>query len=494
MTDGGRHTGAGVRVTTRSRPVRSPEVVPVYRALTERFGADQVYLLQSASGDERDARHQFVGFGAVLSLSVTRGAVRIGGLPELRDRAAARLAPLLARDARGVQRLADRTDLWEVLRSVRGLFDAESSATAFRFGFLAAFGYDTARYIEDLPLLIDQPPDLPDVHLVVHRGCVAMDLRTGLAELLLHEADGWPPLPQAEVVRLIERAPLTHPSAAPPTVPEAEVSDDLTEEVFTGWVERCLAHIAVGDIYQVQIGHQLTMRSRADPVDVYLRLLERNASPYMYLVGIAGQRLIGASPELFVRVEDGLVTMRPIAGTLPHREGDAGAAARRLRGDPKEVAEHTMLVDLCRNDIGRICAEGTLEVPEQLTIARYSHVLHMVSTVAGRAEAGRDSFDAVAATFPAGTMTGAPRIRAMEIIESVEHSRRGMYAGALGLIDIGGYTNLALCIRTLFHQGDVYRTRASAGIVADSDPAREWRETLAKLSAGHWAVTGGELL
>jgi anthranilate synthase component 1 len=242
----------------------------------------------------------------------------------------------------------------------------------------------------------------------------------------------------------------------------------------------------------VQIGHELAIRSTADPLTVYRRLRERNPSPYMYLATLAGQRVIGASPELFVRIEDRTVTMRPIAGTVP-RGGHADLeTSHRLLADPKEVAEHIMLVDLCRNDIGRIARRDTLHVSDQLAVERYSHVLHLVSTVHGRAE--KDAYDTIAALFPAGTMTGTPKIRAMEIIESVERSRRGLYAGALGLIDVGGYTNLALCIRTLFHHGGVYRTRASAGIVADSAPGAEWTETLAKMSATHWAVTGKELL
>jgi anthranilate synthase component 1 len=254
-----------------------------------------------------------------------------------------------------------------------------------------------------------------------------------------------------------------------------------------------MKHIAIGDIYQVQIGHELTMRSAADPVEVYRRLRARNMSPYMYLTSVAGQLVIGSSPELFVRVADGTVVMRPIAGTAPRGRAPDEVVGRELRANPKEIAEHAMLLDLCRNDIGRICLPDTLNVPEALFVERYSHVLHLVSTVTGQVEPDKDGFDIIAALFPAGTMTGAPKIRAMEIIEAVEHSRRGLYAGTLGLIDVGGYVNMALCIRTLIYRDGVYRTRASAGIVADSVPEREWTETLAKSNAAHWAVTGREL-
>ena len=276
-------------------------------------------------------------------------------------------------------------------------------------------------------------------------------------------------------------------------MPDSFASSDTEEFTYLANVEKCLKHIAVGDIYQVQIGHEWNIHSPVDPVAVYQRLRERNASPYMYLTQVGSSTVIGASPELFVRVEDGLVSMRPIAGTAP-RGPDDEARAERLRTDPKELAEHVMLVDLCRNDIGRICQRNTLAVPDQLVVERYSHVLHLVSTVTGQVEEGKDTYDIIAALFPAGTMTGAPKIRAMEIIEDTERSRRGLYAGALGLIDVGGYVNLALCIRTLIHRDGTFRTRASAGIVADSEPEREWRETLAKVGAGYWAVTGKELL
>ncbi|MET9155824.1 anthranilate synthase component I family protein [Streptomyces griseoflavus] len=501
MTDPHPAAPAPVRVTTRTRGLPQPAMLPAYRALAARFGADEVYLLESAAGPQHDRRYQFAGFGTLLSLSVTDGEVRVAGRPGLVRLLLERARPLLAPDgtdpagsaAHATVRLRSFTDLWALLRTAQRMFDADGSASSFRFGFLAYFGYDTVRYVEDLPHLIEDRPDLPDVHLVLHQGCVVADLEDGGAELLLHESAHWDPLDRDDVLDLLTRARDTRPEPAADTFPEAVVTDDSEPDRFAADVERCLKHIAVGDIYQVQIGHELTMRSAARPADVYQRLRRRNASPYMYLASLAGQCVIGASPELFVRIEDGTVTMRPIAGTLP-RTGDDEAGARRLSSDPKEIAEHTMLVDLCRNDIGRICRAGTLQVPDRLSVERYSHVLHLVSTVLGRAEEDKDAFDTIAALFPAGTMTGTPRIRAMEIIESVERSRRGLYAGALGVLDVGGYTNLALCIRTLFHRDGVYRTRASAGIVADSDPRAEWRETLAKMSAAHWAVTGKELL
>ncbi|MBP2703232.1 anthranilate synthase component I family protein [Microbispora sp. RL4-1S] len=479
-----------LRVRTRTWPAGPADPLTIYTALADRFGPSDVYLLESVTGPEVDTRESYVGFRELLSVSVTRGVVRVTGLPALVSEVRRRTDGLL--DGTGGElTLPDPRGLWDVLRAVHACFDAPGSRSTFRFGFLAFFGYDTARYIEDLPFLIEQEADLPDVALVLHQGHVRIGAG-GDAELVLHECDAWPALDAADLLPL--PAPAPAPGEQVPASRATDVSDSTTPDLYHDSVGRCLEHIAAGDIYQVQIGHEFAMRSAAGPVDVYRRLRARNPSPYMYLAPLAGHTVVGASPELFARVEDGLVTMRPIAGTLPCGPGDEPdpAAVRRLRQDPKEIAEHVMLVDLCRNDIGRICAPGTLDVPHMLVVERYARLLHLVSTVTGRLDAGLDGYDVVAALFPSGTMTGAPKVRAMEIIESVESSRRGIYAGALGLVDVGGFVNLALCIRTLVHGDGVYRARASAGVVADSTPQREWNETIAKLGAAHWAVTGEE--
>jgi anthranilate synthase component 1 len=482
---------ARLRVETARRELPRTDSLASYLALADRFGRDEVFLLESAAGSVRDCRYQFAGFGVLLTVSVTRSAVRIEGVPALREVVLSRVRPMLDEADGGGLRLRQPRELWAVLRAVQGVFDADGSAARFRFGFLGYFGYDTARYVEDLPYLIDQEPDLPDVHLMLYQGFLVTDLTTDRSELLVYSSAAWPALDPDELAALVATA--ADSGGAPAEMPEAVTADDTEHEEFLRNVDRCLGHIGIGDIYQVQIGHELTIRSPADPLDVYRRLRARNASPYMYLTSVAGHTVLGASPELFVRVEDGMVSMRPIAGTAP-RGADDEAVTGQLRSDPKEVAEHAMLVDLCRNDIGRICQQDTLAVPDRLVIESYSHVLHLVSTVVGQAEEGKDSFDIIAALFPAGTMTGTPKIRAMEIIEAIENTRRGLYAGALGLIDVGGYINLALCIRTLIHHDGTYRTRSSAGVVADSVSDREWTETLAKSSAAYWAVTGRELL
>ncbi|HTZ43045.1 MAG TPA: anthranilate synthase component I family protein [Jatrophihabitans sp.] len=479
-----------VAVRSRRLPAGRADPLTTYLRLAERFGRDGVFLLESVAGPRADTRYSLVGFHPLLEVSVRRGLVRLRGVPGLVALVERRAGGLLNRIGDELA-LLDRNHMWDVLRAVQDCFDSAGSAEEFRFGFLAFFGYDTARYIEKLPLLIEQEPELPDLSLVLHQGHVRIG-PDGAAEVVVHSAAAWPDLPVEDLLGggwLPETA--SEPSPVPSPVP---ISDSVSPDRYRTTVLRCLEHVAAGDIYQVQVGHELTMRSDLDPVEAYRRLRERNPSPYMYLAPLAGHLVVGASPELFARVERGVVTMRPIAGTLPCEPAGARVedAARRLRQDPKEIAEHVMLVDLCRNDIGRICATGTLDVPQLLAVERYSRLLHLVSTVEGRVADGLDAYNVIAALFPSGTMTGAPKVRAMEIIEAVETTRRGLYAGALGLIDVGGYLNLALCIRTLVHRDGVYRARASAGIVADSVPDREWAETVAKLGAARWAVCGEE--
>jgi anthranilate synthase component 1 len=281
-----------------------------------------------------------------------------------------------------------------------------------------------------------------------------------------------------------------------PSVPASRRVEDETDfPTFRAGVDKALDHIAAGDIYQVQLGHALTIESEADPVAVYRRLRVRNPAPYMVLGRLGGTELVGASPEVFVHATGGIATMRPLAGTIRRGATPAedDAAAEKLRTDPKEIAEHVMLVDLCRNDLGRVSVPGSLAVDELLATEAYSHVHHLVSTVRARLEPAVDGFALLEAAFPAGTMTGAPKVRAMEIIEGIEASRRGAYAGAFGAIDFSGYVDTGLAIRTASYRDGTYTIRASAGIVADSNPQAEWRETLAKLGAGYWAITGEEI-
>ncbi|MBG6106215.1 MULTISPECIES: anthranilate synthase component I family protein [Micromonospora] len=484
-----------IDVRTRQTAVPCPNPLAAYLALRPIFGAAGVYLLESLSGPASDRRSATVGFQPLLEISVRRGAVEVTGVAAVRDKAvAAGIGTGTLVETSDGLRLPDDPALWGFVRAVQARFDTGGTPQP-GLGFLTFLGYDAVRYLEKLPYVIEDPDGPPDVTFVLYQGQVHVDLRDNSARLLVHESPDWPGLDLTAVTAALTAAP--EPDAGLPPVPRPRsISDSTTEDAYVADVARCLHHIGVGDIYQIQIGHELCIESDVDELTIYRRLRQRNPSPYMCLLPIAGRTLIGSSPELFVRVEGDAIAMRPIAGTTS-RGADEVENERRvaaLRADDKEIAEHVMLVDLCRNDLGRICRADTVEVDEMMVVEDFSHVFHLVSNVTGRLEPDTDAYDVITATFPAGTMTGAPKIRAMEIIEATESSRRGLYAGAFGHIDFSGEMVLALSIRAVVGDGTGYRTRASAGVVADSVPSREWRETLAKMSAAVWAVTGEELL
>jgi anthranilate synthase component 1 len=279
-------------------------------------------------------------------------------------------------------------------------------------------------------------------------------------------------------------APVRFPEAIAAADPEAAapLRANLSPEQYAAIVERAKEYIRAGDVIQVVLAQRLETPLRAAPFNVYRALRTINPSPYMFYLQLGDQILVGASPEVMVRVEDGEVTVRPIAGTSRRgtQEIEDRELARALLADPKEIAEHVMLLDLGRNDVGRVAATGTVEVTERMVIERYSHVMHIVSNVRGRLGAGRDCFDAFRATFPAGTLSGAPKIRAMEIIEELEPVRRGVYGGAVGYFGLAGTMDTCIAIRTMLIKNDTVYLQAGAGIVADSEPEREHLECLNK--------------
>jgi anthranilate synthase component 1 len=261
-------------------------------------------------------------------------------------------------------------------------------------------------------------------------------------------------------------------------------------------VERAKEYIRAGDVIQVVLAERFDMPLAASPFDVYRCLRTVNPSPYMFYLALGSDAVAGASPEVMARVEDDEVTVRPIAGTRPRgtSERDDAALAAELLADPKELAEHVMLLDLGRNDVGRVARVGTVEVTERLVVERYSHVMHLVSNVRGRLAGAHDCFDAFRATFPAGTLTGAPKIRAMEIIEELEPVRRGIYGGAVGYFGYGGSMDTAIAIRSVLMRDGRAFIQAGAGIVADSDPEAEHRECVNKARAVVQAVRMAERL
>ncbi|MEM3608664.1 MAG: anthranilate synthase component I family protein, partial [Candidatus Bathyarchaeia archaeon] len=268
-----------------------------------------------------------------------------------------------------------------------------------------------------------------------------------------------------------------------PTVGRIEVN--ASEDEFKRMVEEAKSYIAEGEVFQVVLSKRFRLHTRGGLLGFYKALRRLNPSPYMYYIKMDGRRIVGSSPEMLVRVEDGLVETYPIAGTRP-ATGDPKrdeAAARSLLLDMKERAEHVMLVDLARNDLGRVSEHGSVRVADFMTVQKYSHVMHMVSRVVGRLKGGLDSLDVVRAVFPAGTVSGAPKVRAMEIIEELEPSRRGPYAGAVGYFSLNGCCDFAITIRTLVADGEDAYIQAGAGIVADSNPEAEWLETEHKARA-----------
>jgi len=486
-----------IKITMARESVPFIEPYRAYCALRRRYGDEGVYLLESLAGPEVDTRSAMVGFNALASIFIYGTTVTVEGRGNLRDRilSVLRRVPGVSVTQNKAEIPEDHT-IWIMLRAIQAEFDctANSQKDGYNFGFFGFLGYDTVRFVERLPLIIPRREEAVDSCLVIFQGAVRFDLVRQTVQVRIANAPEWPTIEPSAIAKVLGDAPPVEGSG-PNATAAKRVSGSTTKERYLEDAKTALDYIGIGDIYQVQLGQELTIETDLSPEDVYLRLRGRNPAPYMYLAKFGPVTLVGASPEVFVRLERDEIVMRPLAGTVRPGKTDAATAraSKKLRNDPKEVAEHVMLVDLCRNDIGRVCTPGSLTVTSLLATERYSHVIHLVSNVVGQLHAGKDIYDLIAASFPAGTMTGAPKIRAMEIIEELEMTRRGIYAGAIGLIDFSGDANLALCIRTAFHENGKFHIRASAGIVADSRPEAEWNETLAKLGATYWAITGEEI-
>ncbi|MFD5653607.1 MULTISPECIES: anthranilate synthase component I family protein [unclassified Streptomyces] len=498
-----------VRMAAARLPRHEP--LALYTRLTGGRPSADVFLLESPAGSGEDRRSAVVGVGRLAEIRVYASYLDIDGVPAVAA-ALARAAGSagLTRDAppgpaAGPFRLrfTGQDMLWAALGRAQRVFALHGDVPeeGYAFGFLSSFAYESAWHMETLTPRTKEPHG-PDITLSLFRDTVRYDVEGGAPRHLRAHGAGFADAgPAARVAEAAAEAGRAAAVAAPRAPAPRSVHDSVARDTFLDRADRCLRHIAVGDLYQIQIGHRIDVTTDLEPLDVYRRLRERNPSPYMYLMPRAGGTLIGASPELFFRIEPGgpagdEIVMRPIAGTARRGPDDEVNRQRvkEMRESGKEQAEHIMLVDLCRNDIGRISRPSTQPVDRLMDVEAFSHVFHLVSTVSGRLEPDVDVWQAVRATFPAGTMTGAPKVRAMEIIDVLEEERRGSYAGAVGLIDVRGWCELALCIRTIEYDGATYSTQSSAGLVAQSDPEAEWRETLAKMGAAYWALTGKELL
>ncbi|MCU1470644.1 MAG: hypothetical protein JWQ39_1793 [Glaciihabitans sp.] len=481
-------------------PIDGDSAFSVFVRLREVFGEDQVCLLESLGGPEADSHRAMIGISPLLDVTVDEGEIRLEGNKELVDWADARLAQFdaLTRNADGF-RLAARQDIWGALRHLEAGFAVDGvDKSSFGFGFVTVFSYDAVTYIESIPQVITERVDEPDMVLRVYAATVDIDLPADRGILSVASSEFWKAVDAREIVRIAAEAPHvdTDDDANIPA-PGAGVAPQLTmsAEEYYHRAEVALGHIHAGDIYQVQLGYQVMVAAERRDLDVYRRLRAINPSPYMAFIPLGELAVLSGSPELHVRIDNDHLTMRPIAGTARKTSDQATNAENVawLKQDAKEIAEHIMLVDLCRNDLGRVAVPGTVSVDALMNVEEYSHVYHLVSTVTAEMDASADGYDVIRATFPAGTMTGAPKIRAMEIIEALEKTRRGIYAGVFGVIGFGGFTNLALTIRTIVASPVGYAARASAGIVVDSSPESEWLETRAKMGSTVRAITGGEL-
>jgi anthranilate synthase component I len=487
-------------VQLTSWPIDGDSAFSVFVHLREVFGENQVCLFESLGGPAADNNRAMIGISPLLDLIVDGGTITLAGVTPLVEWADARLGELdiLTSSAAGVHTLAARDDVWDALRHLQASFDVpDVSNSSFGFGFVTVLGYDAVAYMENLPHLITDRGIDPDMVFRLYAATIDIDLPADRGVLTVAASDVWERPDSARIVQLAAAAPHVSTEGDAAIEPVALAKSGTFTMTPAEYVERAtiaLDHIHAGDIYQVQLGHPIHVTAQRRDLDVYRRLRAINPSPYMAFLPLGELAVISGSPELHVRVDSDLLTMRPIAGTA-RKSADPtenAASVAWLKQDPKEAAEHIMLVDLCRNDLGRVAVPGSVAVSNLMNIEEYSHVYHLVSTVTATLEPGMDAYDVIRATFPAGTVTGAPKISAMEIIETLEKSRRGIYAGVFGVIGFGGFTNLALSLRTIVATPDGYSARASAGIVVDSAPDSEWLETLAKMGSTIRAITGGD--
>ena len=422
------------------------------------------FLLESVEGGERIGRYSFIGFGDVLQVRLDQQGFVLGDERRALPRTQAELLDGLRA---ALRRLPLPTPTLGQVPLAGGLV-----------GFTS---YDVVRFFERLPQRLAPLPAVPLLHYLAPRSLLVFDhVSRGIA--LLHAGgDAERDSLRRELIRALRGAVPFIRTGGGFSVP----TPALTRDDYIGGVQRVQEYIGAGDIYQLVLSSRFTGRHALDPFQVYRALRLINPSPYMYFCRLGAMTVVGSSPEALVKLNRGHAELRPIAGTRP-RADDPLADARleaELRADIKENAEHVMLVDLARNDLGRVAIPGSVRVEPYRSIERYSHVMHIVSGVRGKLAAQCDAFDLFAATFPAGTLVGAPKVRAMEIIEELEPVRRGLYGGTIGYFGAQGDMDQAITIRTLVFHDDEYSYQAGAGIVADSIPAGEHDEVLAKSAA-----------
>jgi anthranilate synthase component 1 len=422
------------------------------------------FLLESVEGGERLARYSFIGFGDAVEVRLDRDGLLTG------------------RDLRPIPRTS--TELLGALRDTLAQAprpQPDMAGVPLAGGLVGYASYDIVRFFERLPARTGFENGSPVLHYVAPRSILVFDhLTRGIALLHAGSEEERRSL-RKEVIRALRGGVPNGRGNGRYSPPAAA----FAPEGYMNGVRRAQEYIASGDVYQLVLSVRFSGRHELHPFEVYRALRLINPSPYMYYCVLGDVTVVGSSPEALVKLNQGKAQLRPIAGTRPRADDPAVDAAREaeLRADPKENAEHVMLVDLARNDLGRVARAGTVHVDPYRSIERYSHVMHIVSGVNGELAPERDAFDLFAATFPAGTLVGAPKVRAMQIIDELEPVGRGLYGGTVGYFGARGDMDQAITIRTLVFHGDEYSYQAGAGIVADSVPATEHEEVLAKSAA-----------
>ena len=419
------------------------------------------FLLESVEGGERLARYSFLGFGDALDIRLDIDGLRVGD---------------------DVQEHPQNKD--EYLNALRAALkrapvaDPEVEGLPFTGGLVGVSGYDIVRLFEKLPRTAAPQAGIPEAAFCATSSVLVFDHLTRRVALLHHGPEAERASLRKEVIKLLRGAVPANGSDISLSAPEANMS----EEEFAERVLACKEYIAAGDIYQIVISVLFKGRSNVPPFEVYRALRLLNPSPYMFFLEFGDLKVVGSSPEALVKLQGKTASLRPIAGTLPRgaTTDEDFRNEQDLLADPKESAEHVMLVDLARNDLGRVATAGSVHVDPYRAIERYSHVMHIVSGVQGELASQFDAFDLFAACFPAGTLVGAPKVRAMEIIDEMEPAGRGLYGGTAGYFGIAGDMDQAITIRTLVFHGDEFSLQAGAGIVADSVPQKEFAEVLAK--------------
>lgn len=463
---------AKIRTIFKEIPADLDTPISVYLKLKNEAPS---FLLESVEGGNKIARYSFIGINPVAQYILYHDRIEI-----------------IRENGSQIRPLAADEDPTFFLQSELAKYPVEHIPGLPRFigGLVGYMGFEMVRYFEPSLKPHIHPGQSPLGHYLLTDTIIAFDHARHSLFILTHLLDGDEQKAQSRINAVMRQL---HASFSPPIQTPVAAWDEkpnMSEYQFAAMVHSAKDHIRAGDIFQVVLSQQFSKVSDADPFNVYRRLRQLNPSPYLYFFDL-GQALprpfaiVGASPEMFVRLEDGIATVRPIAGTRKRGANPAEdeALTADLLTDPKETAEHVMLVDLGRNDLGRVCEFGTVNVTDYATIEKYSHVMHLVSNVEGKLKPNLTAFDLVRSAFPAGTVSGAPKIRAMQIISQLELDHRGPYGGMVGYFGFDGTMDTCLTIRTLVADGDRFTVQAGAGIVADSIPANEYQETINKASA-----------